>query len=259
MTAITCLIVDDEQTAREGLAALLKNFPDIHLLGTCKNGVEAIDRIKAQKIDLILLDVQMPGINGFEVLANLPKPWPQVIFITAHDAYALKAFEVNALDYLLKPFSDERFEEAINRVRKHVNHSDAQRLNALVTQTQASLKGHSSLHSDSHDAERLVIKINGNIHLIRLSEIQFVEAYDYYVKIHVKDRYFLIRETMKSMEKRLPGDRFLRIHKSYIASMEASNMLHHLGNGEYELELEQGNRLKVSRSSKNKLLELLKR
>lgn len=256
---LTCLIIDDELTARRGMAAMLEEFPELKLLGSCANGIEAIDQVRALRPDLIFLDVQMPGISGFEVLASLPKPWPQVIFTTAHDQFALKAFEVNAVDYLLKPFSDERFAEAVERAKKQMALRRAENagVQSLVEHTQASLKGPSALVSEEAGKSRLVIKADGSIHLLDTGGISHVEAFDYYVKIHVEGRFFLLRETMKKMEEQLPGESFVRIHKSFIVNLGYVKALHPLHNHEYEVELKNGVRLKVSRNLKAGLMDRL--
>jgi two-component system, LytTR family, response regulator len=256
---IKCLVIDDEETARRGLAVLLEDYQEVELIGLCVNGVEAIDQIRALKPDLIFLDVQMPGVNGFEVLASLPKPWPQVVFITAHDQFALKAFEVNAVDYLLKPFSDERFDQALQRAKTKLKAQELENgaVKNLIDQTKASLKGTSSLIQNDVDQQRLVIKVDGSIHLLELPDIRYVEAFDYYVKIHVADRFFLLRETMKKMEERLPGSSFTRIHKSYIVNHAFVKALHRQENNEYEIELADSSQLKVSRNFRAQLLERL--
>lgn len=256
---VTCLIIDDELTARRGMQALLEDFPELRLLGTCSNGVEAIDDIRSLKPDLIFLDVQMPGISGFEVLASLPKPWPQVVFTTAHDQFALKAFEVAAVDYLLKPFSDERFAEAVERAKKQLalrRGSDAG-VQSLLGQTQASLRGTSAIVDRKDERHRLVIRSEGSIHLLDHADVSHVEAYDYYVKVHVKDRFFLLRETMKKMEERLPGELFVRIHKSFIVNLSFVKAAHLRDSHEYEVELQTGAVLKVSRNFKAGLMERL--
>jgi two-component system, LytTR family, response regulator len=256
---IKCLVIDDEETARRGLAVLLEEYEDVELVGRCANGVEAIDQIRALRPHLIFLDVQMPGINGFEVLASLPKPWPQVIFTTAHDQFALKAFEVSAVDYLLKPFSDERFDQALQRAKAKIRAQELEHgaIQGLVDQTKASLKGTSSLVQGDNSQERLVIRVDGSVHLLELHDIRYVEAFDYYVKIHVADRFFLLRETMKKMEERLPENSFARIHKSFIINLAHAKAMHRQENNEYEIELADGTHLKVSRNFKAHLLERL--
>ncbi|MFY0601374.1 MAG: response regulator transcription factor [Cyclobacteriaceae bacterium] len=252
---LTCIIVDDEVSARLGMKAMLEDFPDLELIGSCANGVDAIDQITSLKPDLIFLDVQMPDINGFEVLSSLQKPWPEVIFATAYDQFALGAFEVNAVDYLLKPFSDERFAEAIARAKEKIKSNSSDKLDKLIKQAKA--KGSGSSLIDEKSQERLVIKVDGSVHMINFGDIHYIEAFDYYVKIHVGNRFFLIRETMKKMEGKLPSSSFIRTHKSYITNLSHLVALHKLSNSEYALELKDGTRLKVSRSSRTKLMERL--
>lgn len=249
---ITCLIVDDEHTAREGLRLLLRDFPQIDLVGTCKNGIEAIDEIQALRPDLVLLDIQMPMVNGFEVLASIPKPHPQIIFITAHDEYAVRAFEIHALDYLLKPFSDERFASAISRATENIRLAKAQNYAHLLKST-----NQSSGESIAEKAKgRLAVRADGAIHLLPFSEISHVEAYDYYVKIFTKNRFYITRDTMKSMESQLPSSDFIRIHKSYIVNQNQLKSLEKTDQSEYEVVLNSGVRLRVSRSKVTELKTL---
>ncbi|MFY0686033.1 MAG: response regulator transcription factor [Cyclobacteriaceae bacterium] len=241
-----CLIVDDELTAREGLKMLCDENPQLNVVGICKNGMEAIDEIHALKPDLVLLDVQMPGVNGFEVVANIPEPKPKIIFITAHDQFAIRAFEINAIDYLLKPFSDERFEQAIHKAIELIKLNKSQNLERLIKSTESNaLEG--SANQDSNDSERLVIKSDGSVHIIQKAEIKFIEAFDYYVKIHVGNRFYLIRETMKKME-RLLDDRFMRIHKSSIVNRSHIKSINKHSSTECEVVLTTSEKLKVSRS-----------
>lgn len=257
---ISCIIVDDEETARRGLTSLVEEVDELDLIATCANGIEAIDAAQAHRPQIIFLDVQMPGINGFEVLASLKKPWPQIIFTTAHDEYAIRAFDINAVDYLLKPFSDERFAEAVRRAQKRIHDALPAKTAAenLVEHTRSSLQGNSSLiDGDARNTSRLVIKSEGSIHLLNFSDIRYIEAFDYYIKIHVANRFFLLRETMKAMEERLPGDLFVRIHKSYIVNLSHLKALHKQEYNEYEAELNDAVILKVSRNFKAALLDKL--
>ncbi len=249
-----CLIVDDELTAREGLKMLCEENPLLKVVGVCKNGMEAIDEIRALKPDLVLLDVQMPGINGFEVVANIPEPKPKIIFITAHDQFAIKAFEINAIDYLLKPFSDERFEQAIDKAIELIKLNQSQNFERLIKSTDGSRQDLANL--DSNDSERLVIKSDGSVHIIQKMEIRFIEAFDYYVKIHVRNRFYLIRETMKKMEAFL-DDRFMRIHKSFIVNRSHIKSMVKHSSTEYEVVLSSSEKLKVSRSKITQLKEWL--
>lgn len=256
---ITCIIIDDEETARRGLAALVSELGDLDLIGTCSNGVEAIDSIQALRPQLVFLDVQMPGISGFEVLSSIKKPWPQIIFTTAHDQFAIKAFDINAVDYLLKPFSDERFEEAVRRAMRKIEESkEPTTARDSVQSSSRHLKESSSLAGESLDQKnRLVIKADGSIYLIDFFSVRYIEAFDYYIKIHVETRFYLIRESMKAIAEKLPLGSFVRIHKSFIVNIAWVKTLHKLGNNEYEVELRNGEKLKVSRSLKASLLEKL--
>ena len=238
---IKCLIVDDELTARQGLSLLCEEHDSLDVIGTCKNGMEAIEEIKALKPDLVLLDVQMPKVNGFEVLASIDDPKPQVIFITAFDEFAIKTFEVNALDYLLKPFSDSRFEQAIERAIERIKSNLPQKL-------PSSFSSNSQDHKMESDDDRLAVKIDGAIHILNRSQISHVEAFDYYVKIHLREMFFLLRETMKTMETKLDSDQFKRVHKSFIVNKSHVKALENPSKNEHELVLQTGLRIRVSRS-----------
>lgn len=257
------LIIDDEEEAREGLRVMVEQLEDTALLGMCKNGLEAIGEIIRLKPDLVLLDIQMPEINGFEVLNSLaPSQLPAVIFVTAYDQYALKAFEVHAIDYLLKPFTNERFYKAMTHARAHFQKQTIQNRLEKLLQSYQQEQGESmenTLISDKKEAEspqaqRLIVKSSGKIHFIPYEEIHWIEAYDYYIKIHVKDRYFLVRESMKRMEQRLPASLFARIHKSSIIHLNQIKELEPHFNGEYMVHLKNGNKLKLSRNYKHALI-----
>lgn len=253
---VSCVIVDDEEMARRGLKVMLDGRQDVHLLKSCKDGIEAIASIEALKPDLVLLDVQMPGINGFEVLASIQAPRPQVVFITAHDQYAIRAFEVNAVDYLLKPFSDERFHNAIDKAIVLLRSKElmkSNKLENLIDKTKESLKGPTKLISESNDSSRLIIKADGNVNIVSLDDISHVEAYDYYIKVHVNGRFFLVRETMKKMFERLPDNTFIRIHKSYIVNTRMIKQYGKSNDGAYQVILATGCTLKVSRTYRSQV------
>ncbi len=265
---LSLLIIDDEEEAREGLRVMLEQLPDISLLGMCKNGLEAIREIIRLKPDLILLDIQMPEINGFEVLNSLPPELrPAVIFVTAYDQYALKAFEVHAIDYLLKPFTNERFFQALAHARAHVQKQSIQQKLEKLLQTYREEQNRDDagqLITDKKEAEdlipnRLIVKSSGKIYFLSYEEIEWVEAYDYYVKIHVKGRFFLVRESMKRMQERLPGTLFARIHKSSIIQIDQIRELEPHFNGEYMVHLKNGLKLKLSRNYKAELMNRLGR
>lgn len=237
---IKCLIVDDEHAAREGLRVLLDEYKNIEVVGVCKNGMEAINEIQALAPDLVLLDIQMPHVSGFEVLASLPKPHPHVIFITAHDDHAIKAFEINALDYLLKPFSDERFDQAIKKAMKTIQ---------LLRSQNQEVEGRNMTKTNSQEIEerKLSIKVDGVIRLVDFGNIRFVEAFDYYIKIHTSNGFHLVRDTMKNIAQKLDSGQFLRIHNSFIANRKYAASLQRGAGSEYELALTDGTPLKVSR------------
>lgn len=255
--AINCIIIDDENEAREGLSLLLEEDSDIHIQQICSNGLDAIDAINTLKPDLILLDIQMPGANGFEVLSNINEPIPEVIFITAYDQFALKAFEVHALDYLLKPFSDERFYEALEHAKKKVGDQADNRPKAVTQMAEDAVKKQNIKETITATADgRVVVKSDGKIHFIQKSSITWVEAYDYYVKIHSNEKYLLVRETMKNILLKL-GKEFHRIHKSAIVNTSYIKSIDKQSNNEAEIVLSTGQILKVSRSYKTSLMQIL--
>jgi len=253
MDKITAIIVDDEPQAREGVALLAQADPDIEVQAVCSNGVEALDAILEQRPQLLFLDIQMPQISGFELLNSIDaKLRPEVIFITAYDEYTLKAFEVHAVDYLLKPFSDERFYKALSfakaRIRQQQLLQKQQQLEQLLKEQQQKASQHreASVLSSDKPTGRLAVKVEGRIHLLPHQKINWVEAYDYYVKIHLKERYYLVRDSMKNMERNLPEDQFVRIHKSSIVNLEeVDTLVNDLGD---EIQLRNGKQLKVSRN-----------
>lgn len=258
---ISCLIVDDQKKARDGLVALINQDEAFHILGTCSNGAEAIMAIRDQNPDVVFLDIQMPDINGFDVLANLDQPLPVIVFVTAHDDFALKAFESHALDYLLKPFTDERFTECLNHLKKRMDTGgvgfDTGKYKTLV---ESNTKGDGGMiplvvHGKKPDHDlRLVVKEHGKIHFLAPEEVVWVEAFDYYVKIHLQDKFHVVRDSMKHMSVKLPPETFVRIHKSSIINMQYLRTLHPVSANEYEAELVTGQRLKVSRNYKKDLL-----
>ena len=269
MTSIRTIIVDDEKEAREGVRRLLSQDTEMEVVAICKNGVEAIQEIQTLQPDLVFMDIQMPLVNGLEVINSLELPTlPAIIFVTAYDQYTLKAFEVHAIDYLLKPFTDERFFAALAFAKQHIHNKkwqeEQKRMERLVAYhqqqtgsyaTNAIIKEHPSTEKIINN--RLVVKADGKVHLLPFSHIIWIEAYDYYIKIHVKGRFFLVRESLKKMETFLPDNLFIRIHKSSIANIQHIQELTTHTNGEHEVTLSSGVQLKVSRNYKDKLRHLL--
>ncbi len=257
MTRFRTVIVDDEKKAREGLQTLLAQDSEIELIKICKNGIEAIEFLKAESCDLLLLDIQMPAINGFEVLKSIRKP-PFTIFITAYDEYALKAFEFHALDYLLKPFSNQRFFDAITRAKQLIRNDNSAlstQMDKLLKQLETTEEQSGLIHSNS--IERLVIKASGKILLLDTKDIFWVEAHDYCIKIHLQHDYHLINGSLKGIIVKLPSNSFLRVHKSAIINTKQIASLEHLQNAEYMITLNNNAQVKVSRSYKQQVDDFL--
>ncbi len=253
MKKIRTLVVDDEPLARERLTALLATEPDIELVGQSRDGEEAITSIVDLTPDLVFLDVQMPHMNGFDVIEAVgSERMPLVVFVTAYDQHALRAFQVRALDYLLKPFDRERFADALQRARKAIERNETgdlgRRLLALVK----------DLRKDQPRAERLVVKSGGRLFFLRADEIDWVEAAGNYVRLHVGATSHLLRETMTAIEGRLDPEKFFRIHRSRIVNMERIQELQPWLNGEYAVLLRTGTRLTLSRGYREKLQDRLK-
>jgi two-component system, LytTR family, response regulator len=249
---IRTLIVDDEAVARRRIRRLLKTEGDISVVGESGDGRAAIEAIRTLRPDLVFLDVQMPGADGFQVIQAIgAEKMPMVIFVTAYDQHALKAFEVRALDYLLKPFDRDRFREALGRARHHVEQQETgdlgRRLLALVK----------DMRPAAPKTDRLVVKAGGRLFFLRTDEIDWIEAAGNYARLHVGNEAHLIRETMQSLESRLDSERFFRIHRSRIVNMERIQELQPWFNGEYVVILRNGTRLTLSRGYREKLQERL--
>jgi two-component system, LytTR family, response regulator len=254
MKKIKVLVADDEPLARERLAGLLSQEPDIEMVGQARDGEEAVTAIHDDSPDLVFLDVQMPQMNGFDVIEAVGSDkMPLVIFVTAYDQHALKAFQVRALDYLLKPFDRERFKDALGRARKQLERDEngdlGRRLLALVK----------DLRRDQPKSDRLVVKSGGRLFFLRTDEIDWVEAAGNYVRLHVGPGSHLLRETMNAIEGRLDPEKFFRIHRSRIVNMERIQELQPWLNGEYAVLLRTGTRLTLSRGYREKLQDRLGR
>ena len=254
---IKAIIVDDEPPARRNLRALLKGVPDIELVKECGNGRDAVREIRALEPDLVFLDVQMPELDGFAVLENLAgQPLPVIIFVTAYDQYALKAFEVSALDYLLKPFDDARFHKALAQARRQIEQQDASELGRKLL----TLLGTREVKTDAPPPRyltRLMVKTAGRVIFIRTEEIDWVEAYDNYLRLHVAGRAHLLRQTMNDLEAALNPEQFARIHRSTIVNLDRVKELHSHFNGEHLVILHDGTELKLSRSRREWLEQWL--
>jgi len=251
---IRTLIVDDEPLARERIRALLQKEADIEIIGECADGRGAVAAISKDRPDLVFLDVQMPELDGFGVLEQLDsEARPAVVFVTAHDKFALRAFEVHALDYLLKPFDSGRFKKALERARDRIQRQQTGELSHRISELLADLK------TGAKHPERLAIKSGGKVLFLKIDEIDWIEAADNYVELHIGNESHLHRETMAALEGKLPADKFMRISRSTIVNIERIKELQPMFHGEYAVILRNGTRLTLSRSHREKLNQLLGR
>jgi two-component system LytT family response regulator len=227
------LVVDDEAWARRNLTVLLRRDPDIESVVECDSGLKAIEAIRKSKPDLVFLDVQMPGCGGFDVLELLGSELPStIIFVTAYDEYALRAFEAGALDYLLKPFDDARFHRALARAKDKIAH-------------------YSPLQS--HRVDRIVVKSRGEVLFVNIADIDWIEAVGYYACLHVGDDTHLLRRTMLDLVRDLDEDHFMRIHRSVIVNLDRIYGLESRDSGDYEVVLKSKVRLRLSRRFRKRL------
>ena len=239
---IRALVVDDEPLARQRVRLLLSEEPDLEIVGECEDGIEAIAQITTSKPDLLFLDVQMPEMDGFEVLQKVPREMlPIVIFTTAYDEHALRAFEAHALDYLLKPFKPERFKQAVQRARELIANQQAG----------AAARGLLELLSERPTAtnylSRLAVKTPDRVIFVNVEEIDAIEAAGKYAVVHVGKENHVLRETMNSLESNLPPDRFLRISRSVIVNIARVQELQPMFKGENVIVLKNGKRYPTTR------------
>jgi two-component system, LytTR family, response regulator len=246
------IIVDDEPLARDRIRMLLADEGEIEVVAECANGAEAVQRIEAEAPDLVFLDVQMPELDGFGVLESLDlSRMPGVIFVTAYDQFALRAFEAHALDYLLKPYDQERFQKALQRARESI------RLvrEGEIDQRLRDLLG--SLRPRGEYLERLVVRTGSRIVFLRVDEIDWMGAEGNYIRLHVGKKSHLIRETMSGIEAKLDPSRFLRIHRSTIINVDRIREMESLFQGEFVVILQDGTKLTSSRGYRDRLRDLL--
>lgn len=243
---IRAIVVDDEPVARARVRALLEDEDDVELVGECTTPSDAIATITTAAPDLVFLDIQMAEMNGLELARTLGSDRPAVIFITAYDEFALRAFEIRALDYLLKPFSAERFRSALAHAREHVA---LRRASALGQDVMAMLPGVDT----RTPRQRLVVRSSGRIYFVPIADIDWCEAAGNYVRLHVGAHTHLVRETMHHIETELDATRFVRIHRSVIVNIDRIQELRSSFNGEYVVVLRNGVRLTLSRSYRESL------
>jgi two-component system LytT family response regulator len=251
--------------ARENIEALLQGDTDITIVAQCANGQQTLEAVRKHKPDLLFLDVQMPGLDGFDVLGRLGANAPHVVFITAYDQYAIKAFEVNAVDYLLKPFSRQRFADALAKAKKIIRgserHSLSERVEAILSTLQQMQAGQAPTAVAAPAAEpvepenesstwggRLLFRADGEIHVISPDEIRWVESEGDYVKVHAGAKTKLVRMSLVKVLQKLNPDHFVRIHRSTIVNLAHVRKVSPALYGEYTVELAEGERLKVSRT-----------
>lgn len=248
MTALRVMVVDDEPLAREGLAEQLRTIPGVEVVGVHGDGAAALQAIEVESPDALFIDIRMPGLDGFDVVAALdPARPPAVVFVTAYDAFAVKAFEMNAMDYLLKPATVERLAQAVDRVRNRMAASDsgyAQRLGDLLEKI---------AESRPRGVGRLIVREVGQVVVIPTADIEWIEGADYYAKLHVGPRAHLMRESLTSLEKRLDPARFLRVHRSAIVNVARVRKVEAAERGDGVAVLGSGARVKVMRAQRAEL------
>ncbi len=254
---VRAIIVDDELHAREGIRLRLEDYPEIEVVGECASGLEAVTAINKMRPDLLFLDIQMPEMNGFEVLRKVTiDPMPIVVFVTAYDKYAVKAFEFHALDYLLKPIGEQRFKGtlkiALSQLGKRNLEAYARNLKEMVSEylDLAIESGGCPRVHGSHDGylDRLAIKSKDHISMLAVSDIDWMESADDYVYIHSDLHKYIVRQTLTSLESRIDPKKFVRIHRSTIVNVEKIKALRPNEHGDFEVFMITGERLKLSRS-----------
>lgn len=246
---IKILIIDDEELARTIVRKYLVDFDDMEIVGECGNGFEGVKMINESKPDIVFLDIQMPKISGFEMLELIEDP-PIIIFTTAYDKYALKAFEVNAVDYLLKPFSQERFNESVNKAISHLKNK------VVGSKSVEKLVDYGA--SQKEYLERVVVKDGTKVFVIPCDKIKYIEAQDDYVMIYFTSGKFLKKKTMKFFEEHLSEKEFIRVHRSYIVALSQINKIEQMQKDSYQIFLKDGAKIPVSKTGHSKLKKLLK-
>ncbi len=249
------LIVDDERAARHRLQELLGRQAGVEVAGSATNGHEAVSAIKELRPDLVFLDVQMPGLTGMEVVQTVgPEQMPAVVFVTAYDLYAIEAFDVAAVDYLLKPFDDERFAQTLARARKALA---VRTMGELREQLRALVAGTTGTSEESRYLERIGVDMRGQMRIVPVEQIDFITADGSYAELHIGESTYVIREQMQVLEERLDPSRFFRVHRSTIVQLDRIEALLYGGGGDYAMRLRDGRQLRVSRGRYEELQERL--
>jgi two-component system LytT family response regulator len=268
---IRTLVVDDEPLAREGIMALLAQDPAIEVIGNCADGQSAVNSIRAQRPDLVFLDVQMPKRNGFEVLAELkPAERPVIVFVTAYDQYAIQAFDHCAVDYLLKPFRDARFAAALARAKGEVHKLRVvglgQTMEELLGYVKEMVKTGTMPPINTppppasvEPSDRVVLKTGSDLHFIKTSDIIWVESQADFVKVHTTGAAQLVRETLQNLEQRVDPAKFLRIHRSSLVNLDHVKKVTPALYGDYVVLMSDDTKLRLSRKNRGKLKQIITR
>jgi two-component system, LytTR family, response regulator len=256
-TKIRALIVDDEPFARERVRQLLEGDPEVEITGECGDGLQAVAMINEQAPDLLFLDVQMPELDGFEVLERVEAArMPVVIFLTAYDKYALRAFDACALDYLLKPCAEDRFAKAVLRAKTQLNQTAEEHLPAAPASRVAVVEDR---RQEKKFLERVVVKSGGRVYFFRVEEIDWIETHGNYVRLYFGRAAYLLRESLSSLERELDPRKFARIHRSALVNVERIKELQPMFHGQYTVVLRDGTEITLSRRYRHRLEEAIGR
>jgi two-component system LytT family response regulator len=245
---LRALVVDDEPVSRRKLKTLLESEPGVQVIGECEDGTDAVDAIRRLRPDVVFLDVQMPGLDGFDVVDALePAEQPAIVFVTAYDRYAVRAFEVHAVDYLLKPFEAARLRKALDRLARQIHNRDARlRVHAAVDSVRA-----------QQPLRRVLVKSTGRLYAVRVEDIDSIEAAGHYLEVHTSSAAHLIRESITALAARLDPARFVRIHRSVIVNVDRIRELQPAFHGEFVVTLHNGRRLRCSRTYSEQLTKAM--
>lgn len=263
MKTMSVLVVDDEPLARQGVRALLEADDRVEVAGEASTGTEAVEALRELRPDIVFLDVQMPGMNGFEVLKQVDlDPPPVVVFVTAYDEYAIQAFDMHAMDYLLKPFDDERFDRALQRAREQVRQREdsdlAERLGRMLASRRRRAATDDRVGEEADGRlQRLVVRSSGRVSFVDVEELVWVEAAGDYVRLHMETGSVLMRETMKALEQGLDPATFVRIHRSTIVRVSRIREIRSNGNGRFHVVLRDGTERSVSTTGRDRLERML--
>jgi two-component system LytT family response regulator len=251
MKMLQVIIVDDEPLARSRVRRMLQGHTDVEIIAECSNGKQAIEAVRKHKPDLLLLDVEMPEMDGFEVVDALGKDLPYIVFITAYNQYAIRAFEVHALDYLLKPFNESRLTKAFERARDRIRDSEKEHFNERIIRLLEDIRG------ESHYMERLILRNDRKIWFMNVNQIDWFEADGKYVNVHAGKEAHLVRESLTSLESKLDPKNFARIHRSSIVNINRIKEFQPWFHGDYRILLKDGTELILSRTYRKQFRDLI--